>query len=161
MTVQSRRGSTRQAGLTEKRADFSQNAFELRRTKGIWEQQDQVRRSQLRTACCIQNLLSEPSGILLSGLENEGYRLKLALRPGEHGKGRFVPIDSAVDQDPLEARPEERSAGPALSETPPDLHDALSSGLSRQNEPAHDRSRPLELVIDQICQLLCGDMGFE
>lgn len=161
MTVQSGRGSTCQAGLTEKRADFGQNAFELRRTKGIWEEQDKVCRSQLRPACCIQDLLREASGILFSRLENEGYRLKWALRPGQQGKGRFVPIDSAVDQDPLEARPQDSSAGPALSETPTDLHDALSSGLSRENEPAHDMIRPLELVFDQICQLLCSDLGFE
>jgi hypothetical protein len=161
VTVQPGCASTRQAGLTEKRADFRQNTFELRRTECIWEQQDQVRRSQLRAPCCIQNLLSEPSGILLSRLENEGCRLKWAFRPGQHSKGRFVSIDSAVDQDPLEARPEEGSAGPALSETPTDLQDALSSGLSRQNEPAHDMSRPLELVIDSIRQLLCGDVGSE
>ena len=100
-------------------------------------------------------------GILLVRLEKERNRLERALRPGENGVRRFIPKYSTFREDPLKARPEQQSLGPAAREAPTHFQDRFTCGLRRQNQAPSNPSRAFELLIDLICQLLGGSPGVQ
>lgn len=111
---------------------------ERRRPEGVGEEEDEVVRARHDALPGRKDLLREEVGVPLARLADDRDRRPVAGGPGEHRHGRLALPDPAIEQESLEARPEQLGPRPSGRQPSPHVLARPAGGGRRQHEgPGH------------------------